>query len=295
MRRWDQQRGYYSTGRYGRAEDGMKARRDTIGETWWSKRWVDVLESFGMGTRLSRGRSYARHGRVLSVDITPGLVRARVQGSRDKPYDITIRLQPLSNEAWEQVIAIMSSRAVFAAKLLAGEMPRDIEEAFQAAQLSLFPTSEEDLQTKCSCPDWANPCKHIAAVYYTLAERFDADPFLLFRLRGRSKDEISTVLRQKRAETAPAEMQESAVGEQKEATGQEASLRLDDYLDTFWQAGEALTDFALHPYDPQVENAVLKRLGAAPYTIEGQDMRTLLARAYEVVEKAALRKAMEEE
>lgn len=293
MRRWNPNyRDYYSSQPLGKVERALKA--DTIGETWWSKRWVDVLESFGMGTRLARGRSYARQGQVLSIDITPGVVQARVQGAIDKPYEITIQLQLLSNEQWEQVTAIMASRAVFAAKLLAGEMPRDIEEAFREVQLSLFPTSEADLHTDCSCPDWARPCKHIAAVYYILAERFDADPFLLFKLRGRGKEEISELLRQKRTATAPVEEQKIVDTVQTNEEEQETSLRLEDQLDTFWQAGEILTTFVIQPRDPQVENAVLKRLGPAPYSIQGQDLLSLLARAYDVVEKAALQKAMEE-
>jgi uncharacterized Zn finger protein len=247
-----------------------------------------------MGTRLARGRAYARQGQVFSIDITPGTVEARVHGSIDKPYKITIQLQPLSNEQWEQVTVIMASRAVFAAKLLTGEMPRDIEDAFREVHLSLFPTSEADLHTECSCPDWARPCKHIAAVYYILAERFDTDPFLLFKLRGCSKEEIINVLRQKRTETAPTEEQHVADNEQANETGQNPSLRLEDHMDTFWQAGETLTSFAIHPHDPLVENAVLKRLGAAPYSLYGQDMLSLLARAYDGVKKAAQHKAMEE-
>src|SRR5437588_12759165 len=99
----------------------------------------------------------------------------------------------------------MASQAIFAAKLLAGEMPQDIEEAFSAVQISLFPLATTDLDTDCSCPDWANPCKHIAAVYYLLAERFDEDPFLIFKLRGRTKEQIIQVLREKRAQTQPEE------------------------------------------------------------------------------------------
>lgn len=293
MKRWNRnQQDYYSSQQPGKVEKSFKA--DAIGETWWSKRWVDVLESFGMGTRLARGRSYARQGQVLSIDITPGVVQARVQGAIDKPYEITIQLQPLSNEQWELVMAIMASRAVFAAKLLAGEMPGDIEDAFRDVQLSLFPTSEADLHTACSCPDWARPCKHIAAVYYILAERFDADPFLLFKLRGRGKEEIIAGLRKKRTATAPAEEQNVIDIVQANEAELETSLRLEDHLNTFWQAGEMLTSFAIHPHDPQVENVVLKRLGTAPYSIQGQDMLALLARAYAVVEKAALHKAMEE-
>src|SRR5947209_8596053 len=192
----DDDDGYYRYGSWGYAKSSpkrvaggikTKSERGAIGETWWSKRWVHVLESFGMGTRLTRGRSYARQGQVLSVDIEPGIVKAKVQGSMPKPYNIKIQLQPLSGQDWDNVTDAMASQALFAAKLLAGEMPTNIEEAFSTVKLSLFPTSIHDLKTDCSCPDWANPCKHIATVYYILADRFDAAPFRISMLRGRTK------------------------------------------------------------------------------------------------------------
>src|SRR5579884_4486621 len=204
MGRWNNSyRNYYSSRQPGNVERSLKA--DTIGETWWSKRWVQVLESFGMGTRLTRGRSYARQGQVLSIDVEAGVVKAKVQGSMPRPYKVTIRLQPLADRDWEKVIEAMASQAIFAAKLLAGEMPENIEEAFSAVHVSLFPTKGAELNTDCSCPDWANPCKHIAAVYYLLAERFDEDPFLIFKLRGRSKEQIIQSLREKRTVALPAE------------------------------------------------------------------------------------------
>ncbi len=133
------------------------------------------------------------------------MVKAKVQGSMPKPYNVKIKLMPLSDAEWDKVTDAMASQAIFAAKLLAGEMPTNIEEAFSAAQLSLFPTKLDDLQTDCSCPDWANPCKHIAAVYYLLAERFDEDPFLIFKLRGRTKEQIIETLRARRVATLPEE------------------------------------------------------------------------------------------
>ena len=198
---WD----YYEPTAPIRVKDGIKAKseRGGIGETWWSKRWVGVLESFSLGTRLTRGRSYARQGQVISIDVESGIVKAKVQGSRPKPYSVQIKLEPLSNQDWDRVTDAMASQAIFAAKLLAGEMPTNIEEAFNAVNVSLFPTAVTDLDTDCSCPDWANPCKHIAAVYYLLAERFDEDPFLIFKLRGRTKEEIIEALREKRAEALP--------------------------------------------------------------------------------------------
>ena len=136
---WD----YYERTSPRRVKDGIKTKKErgAIGETWWSKRWISVLESFNMGTRLTRGRSYARQGQVVSIDVEPGIVKAKVQGSMPKPYNVKIGLQPLSAQDWEKVIEAMASQALFAAKLLAGEMPQNIEEAFGAVHLSLFPTS----------------------------------------------------------------------------------------------------------------------------------------------------------
>lgn len=121
---------------------------------------------------------------MLSVDIDRGLVTAEVQGSRRKPYKVVVTVKPLSDEEWAEVGERLASQALFAARLLAGEMPQDIETVFAEAGLSLFPNPVSDLQTQCSCPDWSNPCKHIAAVYYLLGEEFDRDPFLIFKLRG---------------------------------------------------------------------------------------------------------------
>src|SRR5437764_2889351 len=243
---WD----YYEPSIPKRVEGGIKTRseRGEIGETWWSKRWIRVLESFSMGTRLTRGRSYARQGQVVSIDVEPGIVKAKVQGSQPRPYNVKIRLEPLTDEDWDKVTEAMASQAIFAAKLLAGEMPQNIEEAFASVDISLFPTALSELHTDCSCPDWANPCKHIAAVYYLLAERFDEDPFLIFKLRGRTKEEIIEVLREKRASTVSSENAELTAPTEGSAT----VTPLEENLATFWQPGGALDSFVVKPKAPDV-------------------------------------------
>jgi uncharacterized Zn finger protein len=287
--------GYYEPTAPIRVKDGIKAKseRGGIGETWWSKRWVGVLESFSLGTRLTRGRSYARQGQVISIDVEPGIVKAQVQGSRPKPYSVKIKLMPLSNQDWDRVTDAMASQAIFAAKLLAGEMPTNIEEAFNAAHVSLFPTAVTDLDTDCSCPDWANPCKHIAAVYYLLAERFDEDPFLIFKLRGRTKEQIIEILREKRAETLAAESSSLSAGGDGLIEADTALPLLEENLDAFWQAGEALDTFTVKPGAPEVDKAILKRLGEAPFAVGNQNIAALLAKAYDAVD-AAVRKEAEE-
>src|SRR5215210_967607 len=183
---------YFPPSRPRQAKGGIKAqtKRGEFGTSWWAKRWIAVLEGFNIGARLGRGRSYARGGQVLSIQVEKGQVRAAVQGSRPKPYEIVIQVKTLPAADWKKLAQALSRQALFAAKLLAGEMPQDIEQVFQEAGLSLFPTRLGDLTTKCSCPDWSNPCKHIAAVYYLLGEEFDRDPFLIFTLRGLTRDEL---------------------------------------------------------------------------------------------------------
>ncbi|VUT25135.1 MAG: SWIM zinc finger protein [Candidatus Methanolliviera sp. GoM_asphalt] len=287
--------GYYESAKPREVKDGIKARsrRGAIGETWWSKRWIGLLESFGIGERLGRGRSYARKGQVISIDAKKGIVTAKVQGTRAKPYDVSIQLNQISKDDWDKATDAMASKAIFAAKLFSGEMPLDIEDAFNEAGVSLFPTSIEDINTDCSCPDWSNPCKHIAAVYYLLAESFDDDPFLIFKLRGRTREEIIDVLREKRAVAASAE-EESEVIDKNLSIRSEKVKPLEGCLDSFWRTGDALDSFSVNPLCPDVENAILKRLGDAPFYIHKINLASLLATAYKVASGTALQKAVEE-
>jgi len=175
-------------------ERGIKVA--AIGATWWGTRWIEALERMSQDyqKRLARGRTYARTGRVHDLVLAPGRVQARVTGSSRTPYRIDIRLAVVDDAGWQAAIASMSERAAFAAALLAGEMPQAIDQAFAAGR-ALFPAAGDDLATECSCPDWANPCKHVAATHYVLGEALDRDPFLLFELRGRTRDQVLAGLR----------------------------------------------------------------------------------------------------
>ncbi|HEY2014210.1 MAG TPA: SWIM zinc finger family protein [Bryobacteraceae bacterium] len=190
MARWDSDFAYFPPSVPRAAKGGIRAQsqRGAFGESWWAKRWMVVLDSFGLGSRMQRGRSYARKGQVLGIDFSEGKIQAQVQGSRPRPYEVEIRMKTLPEDAWAKVAAAAAAQALFASKLLAGEMPRDMEQVFRTAKVSLFPEAYRDLSTRCSCPDSANPCKHIAAVYYLLGEEFDRDPFLIFRMRGSSRE-----------------------------------------------------------------------------------------------------------
>ncbi|MFG3712246.1 SWIM zinc finger family protein [Micromonospora sp. NPDC047730] len=194
-------------GRPRRVDGGLKARstRGAIGRSWWSRRFLEVLESFALGTRLTRGRAYARAGQVVRLHVAPGTVSAVVQGSRAQPYEVSIALTPFPPALWSRVEADLAAQAFFSARLLAGDLPPELEELFAAAGAPLFPAGVAELRQRCSCPDFAVPCKHLAATFYLLAEAFDADPFQLLHWRGRGRAELLDRLRALRAGTAVAD------------------------------------------------------------------------------------------
>src|SRR6266508_4379771 len=221
---------YFKPTRPIETKDGIKARsqRGTFVKNWWAQRWIAALERFMDSGRLSRGRSYARKGQVLSIEETKDAIAARVQGSMRTPYKIKIQISPLTDSEWNKVIDSLSEQAIFTAQLLAGEMPQDIEQAFEKAKVSLFPSTRSDLRTDCSCPDPANPCKHIAATHYILGERFDEDPFLIFRLRGRTQEQVMQALRQRRAGS-------DEVIEEEATEEAESIVPLEESMSKFWE------------------------------------------------------------
>ncbi len=266
MRRWDHYR-FFEPSVPRRAKGGIRAqsKRGTFGESWWAIRWISVLESFDIGARLGRGRNYARSGQVLSVEVEKGAVKAKVQGSRPTPYRVAIEIKSITPSKWEKLGKFLSHQAIYVAKLLAGEMPQDIERIFLSAGLSLFPQKSKDLKTECSCPDWSNPCKHIAAVYYLLGEEFDRDPFLIFKLRGLSREELIKMLaggQKERGKTKGKGKTHPAPEEEKKISSPEP-LPADGSL--FWNGGNLPEDFFGEVQIPPVSAALLKRLGNFPF------------------------------
>ena len=214
-----------------------------------------MLETFGWAARVARGAEYARLGAVRELEIDDqGAVTAKVQGSRPEPYDVYLSMVNLTPEAWDSVLLEMSNNALLAATLLAGEMPQDIEEAFFATGVTLFPYDGQDILAECSCPDQVNPCKHIAAVFYRLAAEFDRDPFLIFRLRGRTKEQVAAALRALRAEA-------QTIEEEAPALPDDSVRPLADCLADFWKCGEGLANLRVAITPPVTPGAVLLRLG----------------------------------
>lgn len=208
-----------------------------------------------------------------------------MQGSQSKPYKIKIQIAPLTDAQWDRVFDVLAEQAIFTAQLLAGEMPQDVEQAFEAAKVSLFPARRDDLQTDCSCPDYANPCKHIAATHYILGERFDEDPFLIFRLRGRTQEQVMAALRKRRAEEA--ETGEDAADESEIVTP------LVEQMAHFWEFSAPLEGFSVSVRPPAVEQPLLKRLGEAGF-VPSPGLGSLLQGVYQGISKKAIEVAYRE-
>jgi uncharacterized Zn finger protein len=268
---------------------GIKLKK--AGTTWWGLRWIEALERVlgADGKRLGRGRTYARAGRTHDLIVHAGQVRAKVTGSREAPYEVSIELAQLPAETWAAAIAGMAAKAQFAAELLAGEMPLQIDEVFRAAATSLFPSGRDDLQTSCSCPDWGDPCKHVAATHYVLGEAFDRDPFLLFELRGRKKDEVLEALRRARA-GAPTGATTPVPEQRREEVPRVALAALE--LEGYDRAREPLPKLELSFAPPLTHGSLLRQLGlpaAWDRTEAPADaLSPLIQRAAEVARRIAL-------
>jgi uncharacterized Zn finger protein len=252
----------------------LRSRRGVIGESWWSQRFLAAVESVLMGGRLARGRTYARQGQVIDLGIGSGLAVARVQGGRKTPYGVQISMPAASDVRWEAIVGSLAAQAGYAARLLAGDLPHEIEDVFAQAGVPLFPERGSKLVTSCTCPDWANPCKHAAAVCYLMAEAFDDDPFLLLAFRGRDRAALLAELRSQRG----------TAGEQ---AGPEASSDpvlaeppLAASVASFWSAGPEMADVHCLPRATASPGAVLRQLPRGVLQVRGREVADLLEAAY---------------
>jgi len=268
--------GYGEPRRLIRPANGIRAKsqRGPFGTSWWAGRWIAALEGLVHAGRLQRGRTYARNGQVVSMDVSTEGVTAKVQGSSRTPYSVQIRFKGFDDQVWGRVIEAMSEQALFAAKLLNGEMPNEIEAVFAAAGVSLFPDRPGDLITDCTCLDYANPCKHTAAIHYLLGERFDDDPFLVFLLRGRSKEQIVAALRALRTGSAGDAAEEPAAAEADEAPPLATNPAV------FWASPADLDAIALPYTTPAVAALAFKGRGTPPFYDGSLDLPTAMERTY---------------
>ncbi len=161
-----------------------------LAKTWWGKAWNRNLESYAdYENRIGRGRSYVRHFAVVDLQIAPGKVTSLVQGSRGAPYKIVISFKKMKKKNWQNIKKECQSRLSSLPDLLAGKIPKDLQEIFMVQGRGLFPAPSE-ITFDCSCPDWASMCKHIAATLYGVGARLDEDPALFFTLRQAAIDDL---------------------------------------------------------------------------------------------------------
>jgi uncharacterized Zn finger protein len=286
MSHWQQ----YPPSRPRSVENGLKARsaRGAIGSSWWSRRFLDVLESFAMGSRLTRGRTYARKGQVISLEVKPGEVRAAVQGSRARPYRVTIGLAPFGELVWAKAEIALSEQALSSAKLLAGDVPPELEQVFADAGAPLFPRAVNDLDQRCSCPDWEVPCKHLAATFYLLAEAFDTDPFLILRWRGRDREQLLNRLRELRSEPAATNAATTERGSRPATAGAALALaglsETASEVDRFWLPLPLPPTPAVLDVDPAL---LLRQLPLPGVSLGGEALVQRLRPAYEHFAKTA--------
>jgi uncharacterized Zn finger protein len=260
---------------------------------WWVQEWIDLLEKSRFKKRLERARNYAMQGNVLSIEFKGPKVLAKVQGTAPEPYQVSLSLDPFTDEQWDYVIETMSQRAIFSAQLLAGEMPPNIQEVFTANGLSIFPFTLSDIHARCSCPDKEIPCKHIGAVYYQLGDRFSEDPFVIFQLRGRTKEQILDTLRKLRRGTAETSETEIPTEETSQPSGEGTSSLPATPLkiEQFWQYDEPL-DSSLVVIAP-TGDTVLNVLGSIPLASgSSQPVMQYLDTVYQTVSQQAFLAAM---
>lgn len=266
------------------------------GSNWWSRRWIEILEAAIDSGRLNRGRSYARKGQVVDIEIEPGLVTASVQGTRKKPYQIRLGFETLSDEAKSLLLFRFREHSSFAAKLLAGEMPEEMENVFKEAGVNLFPNKSAIRRYKCSCPDEAAPCKHIIAVLLLLAEVFEGDPFLILKLRGIDRNALINLLTLETAgdrEDSPMIQDEerediedlSVITGGSECPEVDGCLENKDYdiipLDMSWYGGEEMPVFCYAVDDKERRIAALEILNEFPFWRGEQPFRQSLRIYYE--------------
>ncbi|CCQ61136.1 SWIM zinc finger family protein [Crocosphaera watsonii] len=279
--------------------NGLNNDSNLTQQEWWVIRWLELLDSYRFKKRLERARNYAREGHVLSIEFSGSEVLAKVQGTEPEPYEVSLSLEPFTDEDWSFILQSLSEKAIFSAQLLSGKMPDDIERVFTDNGLSVFPFRLSDVNSSCTCPDKANPCKHIGAIYYQLAERFSEDPFIIFQLRGRSKHQILEGLRNLRQqqinlEETPLDNIEDTVNNTEEI--EEKNTQENQPLDVqqFWQYQESLDPSLVVIVPPTDNKTVLDVLGRIPLAYEdAKIVKDHLQQVYQTVSQQGMMKALQ--
>lgn len=260
-------------------------RKDVdLASSWAAQRVIRLIESGVAGDALREGLEYARLGQTKSFTMGPGRIDAVVQGRSERPYQTRLTLPAIPPEGWDTVVAAMAEQASYTARLLGGEVPSNIEDAFAPSGLRLFPASLDELASTCSCGHPTPWCKHAACAAYLLADRLAGDSLLMFELRGIGRADLIDRLRAGRSVVPPGVEAPVYIPT---AHG-DGAVPLAQCLDRFWEAGPELdlVDLPIEP--PQVSHALLRRLGPSPFPESRFPLVGLLATCYDVVSKHTL-------
>ncbi|RMH28378.1 MAG: hypothetical protein D6692_05940 [Planctomycetota bacterium] len=268
-----------------------KVKEGEVPKSWVTQRVIRVAEQAADGEAFREGLDYARQGQTKRLTIEGTLCEAVIQGRSDKPYRTELALDTFEPGEQEQVIGTMGEQVRYAAKLLAGELPSNIEDVFAPLGLKLVPTDKGDLRPKCSCSDWSEKspwCKHAVCLTALLAERLGEDPMLIFGLRGMPVDDLVEGLRQRRVAGASVVGPSPVLLPHVPGVTDAGSAPLEDSVANFWEIGSEmdLLDTPIEP--PPVSCVLLRRLGSSPFPEGWFPLVGLLATCYDLIGRDAM-------
>ena len=268
---------------------GIRIAWAGVGEpdSWVARRILELARSQAAPEDYAEGLDYARRGQTKTAEITGTLASALVQGRADRPYVITIRFRSITDSAWQRAADTMAGQAIYAARLLTGEVPDQLDSLFVASETSLVPAAEE-LEVACSCGESSGWCKHACCLCAIIADRIDQRPFLIFELRGQQGEALLDALRQRSGQAEldaiATPVYEAHVPDAPSARG----LPLDECMDGFWDAGLELDSIPTPMSLPSVSHPLLRRLGPSPFKEWRFPLVGLLATCFNIISEANL-------
>ena len=260
-------------------------------KSWAGQRLMRLIEAAAPGDRLTEGLEYGRMGQTRRIEFDLGVVSAAVQGRMSRAYTTTLKFSTLAADEWSRATDAMADQAAYAARLLSGELPSNIEDAFAPLGLRLFPAEPAEITPSCNCSDEEPWCKHAVCAAAITAQRLGDDSLLIFTLRGLRGDDLLARLRQRRAETSAGRLGPGQYAPRTPSLSRLEPTPLEQLAHTFWAEADGLEHLDTAPRPPEVRHALLRRLGASPFKAPsegGFPLVGLLATCYDVVRESAL-------
>ncbi|MCE5223023.1 SWIM zinc finger family protein [bacterium] len=236
-------------------EHGIKAihQKGQFCEEWWGKRWMEIIESYHLGERLARGKRYARTGQVIEINFMPGKIKASVQGSQHNPYQVEISVKIWTKKEWDLFFTFIKSDPLLLSQMISGKLTPDLEKKLYSRGINLFPVKYTDFTTDCSCPDWSNPCKHVAAVFFLITEYLDKNPLILFEMRGKDQSEIIENL-------LPTNSEKELIPTKSVVNSKECPLS----VERFWESDQDIQDPIYYTKQMEFDALLIHQMGSFP-------------------------------